>query len=158
MKLELTDPNKKLWTLDLDDRERLSTPQFAGAAPLEVSRFDFPKQVQLLPFGRAGIVAVQRDKTRVTFRLEPEQYVTVDAFLGPPIRRDCATSSGTASAGRSRSALPSCSRASARISVGGLLIADVWAFSLGLSLGLLGTLSKFLPHRAFFLLDSAWMA
>ena len=144
----------KKWTLSLyPDHLGLETADGESHA---VERAELRGRVQTIESGLflRRVLVVTLGKKNVFFRLSPEAFAALSAWIGPPTREDLKLSLKQ----RFGWVLP----------IGFLIVLTAlpigelpWepvSLGLGLALILTGTLARMRPHRIFFALDALWFS
>jgi hypothetical protein len=151
--IEATGKDKK-WRLSLySDYLRLQPP--AGDSH-EIDRADFPERVQTTEGGLIlpPFLVVTFGKKPMTFRLSPDVFADVRAWIGPPTPADLKISLKR----RFAWVLPAGFLfVVTALPIGNLPLEPV-SLGLGLALIVTGTLAKLSPHRILFILDTLWFA
>jgi hypothetical protein len=147
---ESTVPVKK-WELSLfADRLRLESPTGKDHLVLWDDRHERVQTHDRLLLRRILVVALSGKK--VIFRLQPDAFAAVRAWIGPPTQEDLKV----ALKRQFSWALP----LGVLFVLSALPLAELpfepVAFALGVALVLTSTLSRVRPHRAFFALESLW--
>ena len=146
--------SKKPWALSLyADHFQLET---LDGEPHEVGRAELRERVQTIEGGLLlpRMLVVKLGKKKVIFRLSPEAFAALKAWIGPPTLEDLKL-------GLKR-------RLSWVVPLGFLFVLTSlpignlpWnpvSLGLGLALVLTGSMAKLWPHRIFFALDSLWFS
>jgi len=124
--------------------------------PYEVDRADVSERVQTFDQGLflRRVLAVRLKKNKLLFRLEPEAFAAVRAWIGPPTAEDLQVAL--------KRRLGWVTPLGLLFVVAALPIGDRdWepvSLALGLGLILTARFAKLWPHRVFFAIDALWFA